>query len=155
MVRAFAAGVSGSAVLASLSRFDLASAQDDKASSIGNPDIAHITTTDKGTIKLYSSWPLSGAMTQTGNDAVAAIKLALEDYGNAAGGFALEYTALDDGIAANNGQWDAGVNRGKTTQTLFFKAMGMQMGGGDMNTQLSPEGAAEFLWNLLISRLQQ
>src|ERR1044071_5447273 len=105
VVRAFAAGVTGSAVLASLSRFDLAAAQDDKASSIGNPDIPHITTTDKGTIKLYSSWPLSGAMTQTGNDAVAAIKLALEDYGNAAGGFALEYTALDDGIAANNRQW--------------------------------------------------
>src|SRR3954451_9523683 len=54
MVRAFAAGVSGSAVLASLSRFELASAQDDKASSIGNPDIPHITTTDKGTIRLYS-----------------------------------------------------------------------------------------------------
>jgi branched-chain amino acid transport system substrate-binding protein len=118
MVRAFAAGVSGSAVLASLSRFELASAQDDKASSIGNADIAHITTTDKGTIKLYSSWPLSGAMTQTGNDAVAAIKLALEDYGNAAGGFALEYTALDDGIAANNGQWDAGVESANANEVI-------------------------------------
>jgi branched-chain amino acid transport system substrate-binding protein len=118
MVRAFAAGVSGSAVLASLSRFELASAQDDKASSIGNPDIPHITTTDKGTIRLYSSWPLSGAMTQTGNDAVAAIKLALEDYGNAAGGFALEYTALDDGIAANNGQWDAGVESANANEVI-------------------------------------
>jgi hypothetical protein len=38
---------------------------------------------------------------------------------------------------------------------LFFKAIGIQMGGGDTNTQLSPEGAAEFLWNLLISRLRQ
>lgn len=118
MVRAFAAGVSGSAVLASLSRFELASAQEDKASSIGNPDIPHITTTDKGTIRLYSSWPLSGAMTQTGNDAVAAIKLALEDYGNAAGGFALEYTALDDGIAANNGQWDAGVESANANEVI-------------------------------------
>ena len=34
--------------------------------------------------------------------------LALEDFGNAAGGFALEYEALDDGIAANQGGWDAG-----------------------------------------------
>ena len=34
--------------------------------------------------------------------------MALEDFGNAAGGFALEYEALDDGIAANNGGWDAG-----------------------------------------------
>ena len=37
-----------------------------------------------------------------------AIRMALEDFGNAAGGFALEYEALDDGIAANQGGWDAG-----------------------------------------------
>src|SRR3954470_17022361 len=96
MVRAFAAGATGSAVLASLSRFDLASAQDEKATSIGNPDIAHITTTDKGSITLYSSWPLTGAYEQFGCDGVQAIKLALSDFGSAAGGFALDYTALDD-----------------------------------------------------------
>src|SRR5262249_50029743 len=32
--------------------------------------------------------------------------MCLEDFGMAAGGFALEYVPLDDGIAANNGKWD-------------------------------------------------
>ena len=125
MVRAFALGVSGSAVMASLSRPGLAAAQDGTpaaagAASIGNPAIEHLTDTSKGTIKLYSSWPLTGAYEQIGGDAVEAIKLALEDFGNAAGGFALEYEALDDGIAANNGGWDAGARvrerqRGRST----------------------------------------
>ena len=98
----------------SSSRAGAAAAQDATpaaagAASIGNPAIEHLTTTDKGVIRLYSSWPLTGAYEQIGGDAVEAIKLALEDYGNAAGGFALEYEALDDGIAANNGGWDAGA----------------------------------------------
>src|SRR5829696_1629301 len=84
MVRAFALGVTGSAVASGLSRVGLAAAQDESATSIGRADIPHITTTDKGVIRLYSSWPLSGAMTQTGTDAVEAVKLALSDWGNAA-----------------------------------------------------------------------
>jgi branched-chain amino acid transport system substrate-binding protein len=47
-------------------------------------------------------------MERTGGDAVEALKMALEDFGNAAGGFALGYEALDDGVAANNGGWEAG-----------------------------------------------
>lgn len=116
LVRAFALGVSASAVGAGLARYGLASAQD--GITIGNPDIPHMTTTDKGTIKLYSSWPLTGAYEQIGGDAVQAIKLALEDYGNAAGGFALEYEALDDGIAANNGGWDAGAESANANKVI-------------------------------------
>jgi len=107
MVRAAALGLSAGSVGTKLRGGQVASAQE-KASDIGNPAIEHLTTTDKGAIKLYSSWPLTGAYEQLGGDAVEAIKMALEDYGNAAGGFALEYEALDDGIAANNGGWDAG-----------------------------------------------
>ena len=44
---------------------------------------------------------------QLGGDAVEAIKMCLDDFGNAAGGFKLEYEALDDGVAANNGGPDA------------------------------------------------
>jgi len=36
-----------------------------------------------------------------------AVVMALEDYGNAAGGFAIEYEALDDALAST-GNWDAG-----------------------------------------------
>jgi branched-chain amino acid transport system substrate-binding protein len=118
MVRAFALGVTGSAVASGLSRVGLAAAQDESATSIGNSAIKHITTTDKGVIRLYSSWPLTGAMDQTGGDAVEAIKLGLNDWGNAAGGFALEYKALDDGVAANNGGWDAGVESANANTVL-------------------------------------
>ena len=76
--------------------------------ALGNPAIPHITSTDKGTIKLYSSWPLSGPYEQLGGDAVEAVKMCLEDFGNAAGGYAITYIALDDGVAANNGGWEAG-----------------------------------------------
>jgi len=86
-----------------------ASAQEMPVSTqIGVPGVTHVTDTSKGTIKLYSSWPLTGQMERTGGDAVEALKMALEDFGSAAGGFKLEYEALDDGIAANNGGWEAG-----------------------------------------------
>jgi branched-chain amino acid transport system substrate-binding protein len=117
MVRAFALGVSGSAVMSALSRAGLAAAQE-SSTSIGNPAIEHLTTTDKGVIRFYSSWPLTGAYEQIGGDAVEAIKLALNDYGNAAGGFALEYTPLDDGIAANNGGWDAGAESANANEVI-------------------------------------
>lgn len=111
IVRAFALGISTS-IIGSALRASGAAAQDatpEAAEVIGNPDIEHLTTTDKGTIKIYSSWPLTGSYELLGGDAVEAIKLALADYGNAAGGYAIEYTALDDGIAANNGGWDPGA----------------------------------------------
>ena len=114
LVRSVALGVSVSAIGSGLLRAD-AAAQDATPSAstelspatLGAPGIEHITTTDKGTINLYSSWPMTGASEQIGGDAVAAVQLALEVYGDAAGGFAINYQALDDGIAANQGSWDA------------------------------------------------
>lgn len=112
MVRAFALGFTATAVSKHLN----ASAQDASPEAspagalgpetIGVADIEHITTTDKGTIKLYSSWPLSAAYEQIGGDFSESVRLAMELWGNAAGGYALEYVPLDDGIAANNGSWD-------------------------------------------------
>jgi branched-chain amino acid transport system substrate-binding protein len=114
LVRAAALGASATAIGAALSRAQPVFAQDatpagpQSRTEIGQPGIEHITDTSKGTIKLYSSWPLTGASEQIGGDAVESIKMAFEDRGNAAGGFALTYEALDDGIAAKNGAWDAG-----------------------------------------------
>jgi branched-chain amino acid transport system substrate-binding protein len=75
--------------------------------NLGMAGIEHTTDTSKGTINLYSSWPMTGASTQLGGDSAEAIRLAIEIWGGAAGGFAINYTALDDGLAANNGSWDA------------------------------------------------
>lgn len=86
--------------------------------NLGQAGIEHIATTSKGTINLYSSWPMTGASQQIGGDSAEAIKLALEVYGNAAGGFALKYTALDDGIAANNGSWDGPTEAANATKVV-------------------------------------
>ncbi len=106
--RATAAGLSATLAGQVVARYDQVAAQDatpasGKATDIGVPGVEHVTDTSKGMIRLYSSWPLTGSMETTGGDAVEAVKLCLEDFGMAAGGFALEYQALDDGVAANNG----------------------------------------------------
>ena len=77
------------------------------AATIGQPGFINSTDTSKGTIKIYSSWPLTGSMELTGGDAVVAAQMAFEDFGSAAGGYALSYEPLDDGVAANNGGWEA------------------------------------------------
>lgn len=118
VVRAIALGATSSAILSALSRVGLAAAQDESAASIGNPDIPHVEGTDKGVIKIYSSWPSTGSMEGIGVDALEAAKLAFSDLGNMAGGFALEYVPLDSGIAANNGGWDPGVESANANQAI-------------------------------------
>ncbi len=106
--RAAAAGLAAGLV-GQVIRAAEVSAQDmPESTKAGMPGYTHSTDTSKGTIKFYSSWPLTGSYDQLGNDAVEAVKLCVADFGGAAGGFALEYEALDDGVAANNGGWEAG-----------------------------------------------
>jgi branched-chain amino acid transport system substrate-binding protein len=107
--RAAAAGLSAGLIGQVLSVHG-AKAQDElpPAATIGMPDTGHTADTSKGTIRLYSSWPYTGAMERIGGHAVQASEMCLEDFGFAAGGFAIEYEPLDDGIAANEGRWDPG-----------------------------------------------
>jgi branched-chain amino acid transport system substrate-binding protein len=116
--RASALGLSAT-LIGQVLRAAPAAAQDDGADmGVGNPDIEHITSTDAGTVKFYSSWPMTGASEQTGGDMVTSLQMALDDFGNAAGGYAIEYTALDDGIAANNGSWDAAKEAENATSVV-------------------------------------
>lgn len=89
--------------------------------NLGTAGIEHITDTSKGSINLYSSWPMTGASEQIGGDSAEAVKFALEVYGSAAGGFALKYSALDDGIAANNGSWDGPTEASNATKVVNDK----------------------------------
>lgn len=82
-------------------------ADDLSPANVGTEGAAHSDDTSKGEINLYSSWPLSGASEQLGGDMVVSVQLAVEAWGGAAGGFAIKYEGLDDGLAANNGSWDA------------------------------------------------
>jgi branched-chain amino acid transport system substrate-binding protein len=117
-VKAFALGVGASAVISSLARIERAAAQEGSAASIGNPDIPRVEGTDKGTIKIYSSIPQTGSMEGIGGDAVAAARMAFEDRGNMAGGFAIEYVSLDSGTAERNGGWDPGVESANANEAI-------------------------------------
>jgi len=86
--------------------------------NLGVAGIEHTTDTSAGTINLYSSWPMTGASEQLGGDSAEAIRFALEIFGGAAGGFAINYEALDDGIAANNGAWDAATEANNATMVV-------------------------------------
>jgi branched-chain amino acid transport system substrate-binding protein len=119
MKRAAAAGLSAGLIGQVVGRYEVL-AQDStpaaggSSTSIGEPDHQHNADTSGGVIKIFSSWPLTGSYEQLGGDAVEAIKLCLADFGNAAGGFAIEYEALDDGSAANNG----GPDQAKETENV-------------------------------------
>lgn len=86
--------------------------------NLGVAGVEHTTDTSAGTINLYSSWPMTGASEQLGGDSAEAIRFALEIWGGAAGGFAINYEALDDGIAANNGAWDAATEASNAAQVV-------------------------------------
>jgi branched-chain amino acid transport system substrate-binding protein len=120
MVRAAALGVS--AFVAQSSIWGLAAAQDDGAelvpANLGMEGIEHSTDASQGTINVYSSWPMTGASEQIGGDMAEAVRFAFELHGNAAGGFAINYQALDDGIAANNGAWDAAKETENATMAV-------------------------------------
>jgi branched-chain amino acid transport system substrate-binding protein len=110
--RAAAAGLSagliGQALAVHATRAQSPESDLPAAATIGQPGYMNSTDTSKGRIKIYSSWPLTGSMELTGGDAVIAAQMAFEDFGNAAGGYELVYEPLDDGVAANNGGWEAG-----------------------------------------------
>jgi branched-chain amino acid transport system substrate-binding protein len=124
LARSFAlgisAGVAGSVLASTVAAQDASPAAAGGLSpeNLGVEGVEHITDTSKGNINIYSSWPLSGASEQIGGDSVAAVQFALDLYGGAAGGYSITYTALDDGIAANNGAWDATAEANNATQVV-------------------------------------
>jgi branched-chain amino acid transport system substrate-binding protein len=83
--------------------------------------VPHTTDTSKGIINLYSSWPMTAASAQVGADSAAAVAFAVELWGGAAGGFKINYQALDDGVAANNGAWDATTETSNATEVVNDK----------------------------------
>ncbi|MGB3328332.1 MAG: branched-chain amino acid ABC transporter substrate-binding protein [Thermomicrobiales bacterium] len=135
LIRASALGVGAAAVLQTGSAFAQASPSASPAAGgsdvpgatalttegLGVAGVPHSTDTSKGTINLYSSWPMSGANEQIGADSAEAVKYAVEIWGGAAGGFAIKYTPMDDGVAANNGSWDATTESQNATEVVNDK----------------------------------
>ncbi|CCF84727.1 branched-chain amino acid ABC transporter substrate-binding protein [Nitrolancea hollandica] len=74
-------------------------------------------TATKGTIRLISSWPLTGPIAKTGTDSVKAVQLAIADHGGQAGGYRIDYQPLDDALSST-GLWDAGKEAANATQAV-------------------------------------
>jgi len=126
LVRCAAAGVSAFAAGSVIGRVAAQDASPEASAesgeltpeTLGVAGIPHSTDTSKGTINLYSSWPMTGASVQLGGDSAAAVEFAVEIWGAAAGGYAITYTPLDDGLAANNGSWDAAKEAENATRVV-------------------------------------
>ena len=119
MVRAFALGVAGSAVMASLSRFGVAEAQERRlppsAIRPSRTSTGHRQGHDQALLLLAATparWRRS-APTPSRPPRWPSLTC-----GNMAGGFALEYVPLESGIAANNGGWDAGAESANANQAI-------------------------------------
>ncbi|MCZ7567854.1 MAG: branched-chain amino acid ABC transporter substrate-binding protein [Ardenticatenaceae bacterium] len=63
---------------------------------------------DKGVIKIYTSWPMQGAMIPEGTAMKRAVDMAVEDAGGTAVGYKLEIVNLDDASPAT-GSWDGTI----------------------------------------------
>jgi hypothetical protein len=91
------------------------------------------------------------AVIYRGGKAVAECSIRLDGFGGRrSDGVAFSYDA-----SARPGSYNEMLSVEADSQSLFFKSMGMQSLGADQKDQLSHEGAAELLWDLLISRLQR
>jgi len=62
----------------------------------------------KGKIKIYTSWPLQGAMVPEGTGMKNGVNLALDQNKGEAGGYCLEVVNLDD-ASPQTGKWDGAV----------------------------------------------
>ncbi len=62
----------------------------------------------KGKIKIYTSWPMQGAMLPEGTGMKNGVDLAVKQNGGVAGGFCLEVVNLDD-ASPQTGKWDGAV----------------------------------------------
>jgi branched-chain amino acid transport system substrate-binding protein len=62
----------------------------------------------KGKIKLYTSWPLQGAMLPEGTGMKNGVNLAIDQNKSEAGGFCIEVVNLDD-ASPQTGKWDGAV----------------------------------------------
>jgi branched-chain amino acid transport system substrate-binding protein len=74
-----------------------------------------------GNVKIYSSFPRTGANKSQTDSVVNGIKMAFEQAGNKAGNFTIVYGAtedLDDGSPAKAGNWDAAVEAANATKAL-------------------------------------
>jgi hypothetical protein len=80
--------------------------------------------------------------------AISECSIRLGGFGRRSSGIVFSYD-----IAATNSHNEM-LSVESNPQTMFFRSSGMQIGGSGRDAQLSPEGAAEFLWGLFFDRVE-
>ena len=71
----------------------------------------------KGTIKIYASWPMQGAMIPEGTAMLNAAKMALDEVKSTAGGYTLELVFLDD-ASPTTGSWDGQIEASNAQKAI-------------------------------------
>jgi branched-chain amino acid transport system substrate-binding protein len=75
---------------------------------VGLPLAANAADCSKGKIKIYTSWPMQGAMLPEGTGMKNGVNLAVDQAGAMAAGMCLEVVNLDD-ASPQTGKWDGAV----------------------------------------------
>ncbi len=75
----------------------------------------------KGTIKIYASWPLQGAMIPEGTAMLNAAKMALDEVKSTAGGYTLELVFMDD-ASPTTGSWDGQIEASNAQKAIADEA---------------------------------
>ena len=75
---------------------------------VGIPMAANAADCSKGKIKIYTSWPMQGAMLPEGTGMKNGVNLAVNQAGGMAAGMCLEVVNLDD-ASPQTGKWDGAV----------------------------------------------
>ena len=80
---------------------------------------------------------------------VAECSVRIDSYGSRSSHLAFSYEA-----SASSGSSNEMLNIEFDAQSMYMKALGMQSHGGQKESKLSAQGAAEYFWALFIERLQ-
>src|SRR2546428_5992871 len=90
----------------------------------------------KGKLRLYTSWPMQGAMLPEGTGMKNGVDLAVSEVNGAVAGFCLEVVNLDD-ASPQTGKWDGAVEAENAN-----KAVGDPLAIGDIGTYNSGSAKA-------------
>jgi branched-chain amino acid transport system substrate-binding protein len=78
---------------------------------------AEAQTCPNGTLRIYTSWTLSGEMAPEGAGMKNGVALAVAEAGGVAAGYCLDVVNLDD-VSPRTGKWDEAVEAGNATRAV-------------------------------------
>jgi branched-chain amino acid transport system substrate-binding protein len=71
----------------------------------------------KGTLRIYTSWPMQGAMIPEGTGMKNGVDMAVSEVGGVVAGYCLEVVNLDD-ASPQTGKWDGAVEAEKANKAV-------------------------------------